>query len=98
MITFTLIDEMSEPGRDIEIVNPALVCRLRAEAEMLEPHEIAALLADAILAAALAAHTRRWQEQLYSEASPDAIVDHEYRDEIVCAWTLIAVEAHVTIP
>jgi len=92
MITFTQFDEMSGPGHDIEIVNPDMVTRLRAQADSLNRYQIAAQLADAVTAAADAAHTCRWQEQLYGQASPDAIVDHEYYDEMVSAWTLIAAE------
>lgn len=91
-------DDMVLSGQDIEAVNPAMVGRLRTQAASLDRYEIANQLADAVTLAAAAAHTRRWQEQLYGQASPDAIVDDEYHNELVAVWSLIAAENHIVFP
>jgi hypothetical protein len=98
MFTHTQFDAVSGFSHDIEAVNPAMVSRLRAQAASLDRYQIAAQFADSVTAAADAAHTRRWQEQCYGEASPDAIVDQEYYDELVTAWSLIAVEHQLISP
>lgn len=92
MFAFAQFDEMSGHSQDIDIVNPAMVNRLRAQADNLDRYQIAAQLSDAVAAAADAARTCRWQAQASGEASPDAIVDQEYYDDLVSAWTLIAAE------
>jgi hypothetical protein len=92
MFNLTSFDEIAEITGGIETTNPCMVARIRRTADGLNRHEIAARLADAITDAADAAHTRRWQEQAYGQASPDAIVDMEYHDDLVLAWTLVAAE------
>lgn len=92
MLAFTQLDAMSGSAHDIETLNPAMVSRLRAQAARLDHYQIAVHLADAIAAATDAAHISRWQEHAYGEASPEAMVDQEYHDDLVSAWTLIAAE------
>jgi hypothetical protein len=92
MFAFSQIEDFSLAGIGNDSLNPAMVGRIRRLADGLNGHEIAACLADAIRAAADAAHACDWQESCYGEASPDAQVDREYHDELAAAWSLVASE------
>ena len=95
MFAFSQIDDSALPGTGIDAHNPAMVARIRRLADAMCTQEIAANLAQAIRAAADAAHACRWQESCYGQASPDAQVDAEYHDELVAAWSLVAAENQI---
>ncbi|RVT38675.1 hypothetical protein [Sphingobium algorifonticola] len=95
MFQFAQFDEIAGIAHGIEITNPAMVARIRRAADSLKPHEIAAYLASAITEAADAAHARAYEEDLFGEASADAIVDAEYHDELAEAWSLVASEHQI---
>jgi hypothetical protein len=92
MYSFTSFREIAGIPHGIDITNPGMVARIRRAADSLSPYEIAAHLADAVRQAADAAHARAYEEALLGEASADAIVDAEYHDELVAAWSLVASE------
>ena len=85
-------DEIAGIACGIEITNPAMVARLRRAADSLSPYEIAASLAQAIAESTDADHLRAYEEAQFGEASPEAIVDAEYYEELAAAWSLVAGE------
>jgi len=98
MYNLTHFDELAGPGHGIEAINPGMVARIRAQAAGLDPYQIAARLADAVTNAADAAHSRSWEESQFGDASPDAIVDQEYYEELASAWSLVAIEHQLISP
>jgi hypothetical protein len=79
----------------ITTANPAMVARIRTQSEQLGSYDIAAHLANAIASANDAAHARNWEESQFGEASAETLVDTEYYEELVAAWSLVASERQV---
>lgn len=98
MFQLNSFEEIAGVAHGIEVLNPALVTRIRRAADGMGRHEIAARLADAITEAADAAHIRAFEEAQFGEASADAIVDCEYHDELAAAWSLVAAEYQLVSP
>lgn len=98
MFQLTSLDEIAGIAHGIEVINPALVARIRRAADSLNAHEIAARLADAITEALDAAHVRSFEEAQFGEASAESLVDSEYYDGLAAAWSLVAAEHHLVSP
>ena len=96
MLHISNFDDVACITTGIAINNPAMVARLRAQAHHLPASDIAAHLAGAIANATNAAHARAWEEDQFGEARPETQVDHEYFEELVAAWSLIASEHQIT--
>ena len=79
----------------ITITNPAMVARIRTQADHLSASEITAHLGNAIANATDAAHALAWEEAEFGEARPETQVDHEYFEELVAAWSLVASEHEI---
>lgn len=92
MYSLSSYHEIAGIAHGIDITNPGMVARIRRAADDLTAYEIAAQLADAVRQAADADHARAYEEAHFGEASADAIVDAEYYEELVAAWSLVASE------
>jgi len=92
MQIISAIDDITASTAGIAITNPAMVARIQLQSATMSDYEIAAHLANAIASATDAAHARAWEESQFGEARADTLVDHEYFEDLVAAWTLVATE------
>ena len=95
MLHISNFDDVACITTGIAITNPAMVARLRNQAVRLTPSDIAAHLANAIANATDAAHALAWEQEQFGEGHPETQVDHEYFEELVAAWSLIASEHQI---
>ena len=85
-------DEFACVPCGITVTNPAMVARIRAQAAALSDYDIAAHLGNAIASSTDAAHAYAWEKSQLGEASAKTLVDAEYFEELVAAWSMIASE------
>ena len=95
MLHFSNFDDVACVPCGITITNPAMVHRIRSQALNLSTTEIAAYLANAIANATDAAHALAWEQATFGEARPETQVDHEYFEELVAAWSLVATDHEI---
>jgi hypothetical protein len=69
-----------------------MVARIRAQSVAMSDYEIAAHLGNAIASSTDATHALAWEQSQLGEASAETLVDAEYFEELVAAWSLIASE------
>lgn len=96
MLHISNFDDVACITTSIAITNPAMVIRLRNQATHLSASDIAAHLAGAIANATDAAHALAWEEEQFGEGRPETQVDHEYFEELVAAWSVIASEHQIS--
>jgi hypothetical protein len=58
-------------------------------------YEIAAHLANAIASATDAGHARAWEESQFGEVRAETLVDHEYFEDLVATWSLVAIQREI---
>ena len=75
--------------------NPAMVNRIRNQALIQSDQEITAHLANAIANASDAADAHAWERSNYGGAAPETLVDHEYYEDLVSAWSMVASEREI---
>ena len=92
MLHFSNFDDVACITTGITVTNPAMVARIRAQSACLTDYEIAAQLGNAIASSTEAAHSLAWEESQFGEARAETLVDAEYFDDLVAAWSLIANE------
>jgi len=92
MQIISAFDDFAASTAGIAITNPAMVARIQLQSATMSDYEITAHLANAIASATDAAHARAWEESQFGEASAETLVDHEYFEDLVAAWTLVATE------
>ena len=92
MFHTSAFDEFACVPCGITVTNPAMVARIRAQSATLSDYEIAAHLGNAIASSTDAAHALAWEQSQLGEASAETLVDAEYFEELVAAWSLIASE------
>ena len=92
MLHFSAFDDVACITNGITVTNPAMVARIRGQAAHLSEYDIAAHLSNAIASSTDAAHNRAWEHSQFGEASAETLVDAEYYEELVAAWSLIASE------
>jgi len=95
MLHISNFDDVACITTGIAITNPAMVARIRGQALHLSASDIAAHLGNAIANATDAAHALAWEEEQFGEAHPETQVDHEYFEELVAAWSIIASEHQI---
>lgn len=95
MQIISVFDDITCAATGITITNPAMVARVQARSAAMPDCEIAAHLANAIASATDAAHARAWEESQFGEARPETLVDHEYFEDLVAAWTLVATQRDI---
>lgn len=79
----------------VTVTNPAMVARIRTQSATMPDHEIAAHLGNAIASANDAIHARAWEDAELGEPSAETLVDAEYYEDLVAAWSLIASERQI---
>lgn len=92
MFYTSAFDEFACVPCGITVTNPAMIARIRAQAATMSDYEIAAHLGNAIASSTDAAHALSWEQSQLGEASAETLVDAEYFEELVAAWSLIASE------
>jgi hypothetical protein len=92
MLHYSNFDDVACITNGITVTNPAMVARIRSQAEHLSDYEIAAHLSNAIASSTDAAHAFAWEQSQLGEASAETLVDAEYFEELVAAWSRIASE------
>ena len=92
MLHISNFDDVACITTGITVTNPAMVIRIRAQAQRLPVAEITAYLGNAIGNATDAAHAAAWETSQFDEPSAETQVDLEYYQELVAAWSLIAAE------
>lgn len=92
MLHFSNFDDVACITTGITVTNPAMVARIRAQSVHLSAYEIAAHLGYAIASSTDAAHARSFEESQFGEARAETLVDAEYFEDLVAAWSLIASE------
>ena len=92
MLHFSAFDDVACITNGITVTNPAMVARIRSHAAHLSDYDIAAHLSNAIASSTDAAHAFAWEQNLFGEASAETLVDAEYFEELVAAWSRIANE------
>lgn len=76
----------------ITVANPAMVNRIRRQALIHSDQEITAHLASAIANASDALHAHTWKESNYGQATPETLIELEYYQDLVSAWSLVTSE------
>ena len=92
MLHFSNFDDVACITNGITVTNPAMVARIRGQAAQLSDYDIAAHLSNAIASSTDAAHALAWEQSQLGEASAETLVDAEYFEELVAAWSLISNE------
>ena len=92
MLHYSNFDDVACITNGITVTNPAMVARIRAQSATMSDYEIAAHLGNAIASSTDAAHALAWEQGQLGEASAETLVDAEYFEELVAAWSLIASE------
>ena len=92
MLHISNFDDVACIITGVTVTNPALVIRIRKQAQNLTAQEIAANLCAAIGNASDAANSNEWEESNYGQAAPESQVDLEYYQDLVSAWSLVASE------
>lgn len=92
MLHISNFDDVACITTGITVTNPAMVARIRAQSAYLTDYDIAAHLGNAIASSTDAAHSLAWEESQFGEARAETLVDAEYFDDLVAAWSLIASE------
>ncbi len=92
MLHYSNFDDVACITNGITVTNPAMVARIRGQAAHLSDYEIAAHLSNAIASSTDAAHALAWEQSQLGEACAETLVDAEYFEELVAAWSLIASE------
>jgi hypothetical protein len=94
MLHYSNFDDVACITNGITVTNPAMVARIRAQAAHLSDYDIAAHLSNAIASSTDAAHALAlaWEQSQLGESSAETLVDAEYFEELVAAWSLIASE------
>ena len=95
MLQYSNFDDVACITTGIAITNPCLVNRIRNQAADLSDYEIAAHLANAIASATDAGHSLAWEASQYGEGSAETLVDHEYFEDLVAAWSLVATNREI---
>ena len=95
MQIISVFDDIACAATGITITNPAMVARVQTLSAAMPDYEIAAHLANAIASATDAAHARAWEESQFGEARAETLVDHEYFEDLVAAWTLVATQRDI---
>lgn len=95
MYLASAFDDIACITNGITVTNPAMVARIRTLSASLPDREIAAHLANAIASANDANHARAWEEAQLGEPSAETLVDAEYYEDLVAAWSLIASERQI---
>ncbi|EGD60440.1 MULTISPECIES: hypothetical protein [Novosphingobium] len=92
MFYTSAFDEFACVPCGITVTNPAMVARIRAQSAHLTDYDIAAHLGNAIASSTDAAHGLAWEQSQFGEARAETLVDAEYFDDLVAAWSLVASE------
>lgn len=95
MLHFSNFDDVACITTGITVTNPAMVARIRAQSAQLSAYEIAAHLGNAIASSSDAGHALAFEESQFGEARAETLVDAEYFEDLVAAWSLIASERGV---
>ena len=95
MQIFSVFDDIACTATGIIVTNPAMVARIQIQSAPMTDYEIAAHLANAIASATDAGHVRAWEESQFGEARADTLVDAEYFEDLVSAWSLVANEREI---
>ena len=95
MQIFSAFDDIACVTTGITVTNPAMVARIQIQSATMTDYEIAAHLANAIASATDAGHARAWEESQFGEARAETLVDHEYFEDLVAAWNLVATEREI---
>ena len=90
MLRISNFDDVACIITGITVTNPAMVDRIRKQARNLTVQDITANLAAAIGNATDAAHAQAWEESNFGQAAPETLVDLEYYNDLVSAWSLVA--------
>lgn len=95
MQIISAFDDIAFAATGITVTNPAMVARIQIQSAPMTNYEIAAHLANAIANATDAAHARAWEESQFGEARAETLVDHEYFEDLVAAWSMVAIQREI---
>jgi len=95
MQIISAFDDIACVSTGITLTNPAMVARIQIQSAPMTDYEIAAHLANAIASATDAAHARAWEESQFGEARAETLVDHEYFEDLVAAWSMVATQREI---
>lgn len=95
MLHISNFDDVACISTGIAITNPAMLARIRNQALNLPAHEITAHLGNAIANSTDAAYALAWEKAQFGETRPETQVDHEYFEDLVAAWSLVASEHQI---
>ena len=95
MQIISAFDDIAFVTTGITVTNPAMVARIQIQSAPMTDYEIAAHLANAIASATDAGHARAWEESQFGEAHAETLVDHEYFEDLVAAWSMVATQREI---
>jgi hypothetical protein len=55
-------------------------------------------ITNAIASATDATHARAWEESQFGEARAETLVDHEYIEDLVATWSMVATQREIRQP
>jgi hypothetical protein len=95
MQIISAFDDIAFATSGITVTNPAMVARIQIQSAPMSDYDIAAHLANAIASATDAAHARACEESQFGECRAETLVDHEYFEDLVAAWSMVATQREI---
>ena len=95
MQIISAFDDIASITTGITVTNQAMVARVQIQSATMTDYEITAHLANAIASAIDASHARAWEESQFGEVRAETLVDAEYYEDLVAAWSLVATDREI---